>query len=55
MGTLGDLGTSFRFPPPFPEKDMKECFKKYTKKTINAAASLINARKLMTSFLRLKI
>ena len=46
MGTLGDLGTSFQFPPPFPQKDMKACFKKYTKKAINDAISLINAREL---------
>ena len=44
IGTLGDLGTAFQFPPPFPQKDMKACFKKYTKKAITDAISLVNAR-----------
>lgn len=42
MGTIGDLGTSFKWERPFP--DMKECFKKHTKKTMNDAVSLLNAR-----------
>lgn len=42
MGTIGDLGTSFKWERPFP--DMTECFKKYTKKTMNEAVSLLNAR-----------
>ncbi|KAG9010324.1 hypothetical protein FRB94_010674 [Tulasnella sp. JGI-2019a] len=41
MGTIGDLGTSFKWERPFP--DMKECFKKYTKKAMSEAVSLINA------------
>lgn len=45
MGTLGDLGTSFQFAPPFPQGDMKACFKKYTKKAVTDAVSLVNARK----------
>ena len=46
MGTLGDLGTSFQFQHPFPEEDMKKCFKKYTKKSVTEAISLVNAREL---------
>jgi hypothetical protein len=41
MGTHGDLGNTLKWEPPFP--DMKETFKKYTKKAINDAVSLINA------------
>lgn len=41
MGTHGDLGNTLKWEPPFP--DMKESFKKYTKKAINDAVSLINA------------
>ncbi|KAJ4385796.1 hypothetical protein N0V93_010227 [Gnomoniopsis smithogilvyi] len=41
MGTHGDLGNTLKWEPPFP--DMKETFKKYTKKAINEAVSLINA------------
>ena len=43
MGTHGDLGTTLKWKPPFP--DMTEVFKTYTKKSINDAVSLINARK----------
>ena len=43
MGTHGDLGTALKWKPPFP--DMTEVFKTYTKKSINDAVSLINARK----------
>ena len=43
MGTHGDLGTTLKWKPPFP--DMTEVFKTHTKKTINDAVSLINARK----------
>lgn len=43
MGTHGDLGTTLKWKPPFP--DMSETFKAYSKKTINDAVSLINARK----------
>ena len=43
MGTHGDLGTSLKWKPPFP--DMSETFKLHTKKAINDAVSLINARK----------
>ena len=41
MGTHGDLGNTLKWEAPFP--DMKETFKKYTKKAINEAVSLINA------------
>ena len=41
MGTQGDLGTTLKWEPPFP--DMKDAFKKYTKKALNDAVSSINA------------
>lgn len=41
MGTHGDLGNTLKWAPPFP--DMAAAFKKYTKKAINEAVSLINA------------
>ena len=41
MGTHGDLGNTLKWEPPFP--DMKLTFKKYTKKTLNDAVSLVNA------------
>lgn len=44
MGTHGDLGNTLKWAPPFP--DMKEVFKIYTKKSINDAVSLLNARKV---------
>ena len=43
MGTHGDLGTTLKWKPPFP--DMADTFKLYSKKAINDAVSLINARK----------
>jgi hypothetical protein len=43
MGTHGDLGTAFKWEAPFP--DMKPTFKKYTKKAVNEAVSLVNGRK----------
>lgn len=42
MGTMGDLGTSFKWEPPFP--DMRECLKKWTKKVLGEAIGLVNAR-----------
>lgn len=45
MGTMGDLGTGFKWAPPFP--DMRECFKKWTKKVLGEAVALVNARKHM--------
>ncbi|OBS24637.1 hypothetical protein FPOA_05177 [Fusarium poae] len=41
MGVHGDLGNNIKWEPPFP--DFKAMFKKYTKKGINSAVSLINA------------
>ncbi|KZT00905.1 DHH phosphoesterase [Laetiporus sulphureus 93-53] len=41
MGTIGDLGTAFRWDPPFP--DMRDCIKRYSKKVSNEAVSLLNA------------
>ncbi len=41
LGTHGDLGNTLKWAPPFP--DMKDMFKRYTKKAINDAVSLINA------------
>jgi len=43
MGTHGDLGNTLKWKPPFP--DMTEVFKAFSKKSINDAVSLINARK----------
>ena len=43
MGTHGDLGNTLKWDPPFP--DMTEVFKTHTKKAINEAVSLLNARK----------
>ncbi|KAI9067146.1 DHH phosphoesterase [Trametes sanguinea] len=41
MGTMGDLGTSFKWEPPFP--NMRDCLKKWTKKVLGEAIGLINA------------
>ncbi|KAJ8488928.1 hypothetical protein ONZ51_g3267 [Trametes cubensis] len=41
MGTMGDLGTSFKWEPPFP--DMRDCLKKWTKKVLGEAIGLLNA------------
>ncbi|KAI0757819.1 hypothetical protein C8Q80DRAFT_1135598 [Daedaleopsis nitida] len=35
MGTMGDLGTGFKWEAPFP--DMRECLKKWTKKVLGEA------------------
>jgi len=43
IGTHGDLGNTLKWQPPFP--DMSLTFKTYTKKVINDATSLLNARK----------
>ena len=42
IGTHGDLGTTLKWKHPFP--DMADTFKVHTKKVINDAVSLINAR-----------
>ncbi|CDO78163.1 hypothetical protein BN946_scf184467.g2 [Trametes cinnabarina] len=41
MGTMGDLGTSFKWEPPFP--NMRDCLKKWTKKALGEAIGLLNA------------
>ncbi len=41
VGTHGDLGNTFKWESPFP--DMKDCLKKYSKKTLNDVVSAINA------------
>ncbi|OAQ88916.1 single-stranded-DNA-specific exonuclease [Purpureocillium lilacinum] len=48
MGTHGDLGNTLKWEPPFP--DMKPTFKKYTKKALNDAVSLINAPRRTASY-----
>ena len=45
IGTHGDLGNSLKWIPPFP--DMAETFRTYSKKSINDAVSMINARTCM--------
>jgi hypothetical protein len=41
VGTHGDLGTTLKWLPPFP--DMAEPFKTYKKKTLNDVVSFVNA------------
>ena len=41
MGTHGDLGSTLKWEPPFP--NMTATFKRYPKKGINNAVSLVNA------------
>lgn len=41
LGTHGDLGTTLKWEPPFP--DMTQTFKRYPKKAINDAVALANA------------
>lgn len=41
VGTHGDLGNSLKWEYPFP--DMKDTFKRYTKKLLNDVVSLVNA------------
>ncbi|KAI1265031.1 DHH family protein [Xylariaceae sp. FL1019] len=48
LGTHGDLGTTLKWEPPFP--DMKTTFKTYTKKAINDAVSLINAPRRTSTY-----
>lgn len=52
MGTIGDLGSAFKWERPFP--DMKETFKMHTKKSMTDAVSLINAREFPYSTVLLK-
>lgn len=48
MGTHGDLGNTLKWEPPFP--DMRDTFKRHTKKAINEAVSLINAPRRTASY-----
>lgn len=48
MGTHGDLGTTLKWKPPFP--DMAETFKVHSKKAINDAVALINAPRRTAKF-----
>ncbi|KAF2855105.1 DHH phosphoesterase [Plenodomus tracheiphilus IPT5] len=41
LGTHGDLGSTIKWEPPFP--DMVETFKQHPKKSINDAVALVNA------------
>lgn len=41
LGTHGDLGSTIKWQPPFP--DMTQTFKQYPRKTINDAVALVNA------------
>jgi hypothetical protein len=41
LGTHGDLGTTLKWEPPFP--DMTATFKQYPKKSVNDAVALVNA------------
>jgi hypothetical protein len=41
LGTHGDLGTTLKWEPPFP--DMTATFKRYSKKAVNDAVGLVNA------------
>ncbi|TBU22089.1 DHH phosphoesterase [Dichomitus squalens] len=41
MGTMGDLGTGFKWESPFP--DMRDCLKTWTKKAFGEAIGLVNA------------
>ena len=43
MGTMGDLGTGFKWEAPFP--DMRDCLRRWTKKAFGEAIGLVNARK----------
>lgn len=42
MGTMGDLGTSFKWPSPFPS--MSKSFKGWNKTKLAETIALINAR-----------
>lgn len=48
LGTHGDLGTTLKWEPPFP--DMRGVFKRYTKKALNEAVTMINAPRRTASF-----
>ena len=42
VGTFGDLGTSHKWTPPWP--DLNAATKRFTRKALSTAVSLINAR-----------
>ncbi|EKG21059.1 Phosphoesterase RecJ-like protein [Macrophomina phaseolina MS6] len=46
--TQGDLGTTLKWEPPFP--DMRHVFKAYTKKSLTDAVAMINAPRRTASF-----
>ena len=48
MGTHGDLGTTLKWAPPFP--DMSVPLKAYTKKTLNDVVSAVNAPRRTASY-----
>ena len=48
MGTIGDLGTTLKWKPPFP--DLSATFKEHTKKALNDAVSLLNAPRRTAKF-----
>lgn len=48
IGTHGDLGTTVKWSPPFP--DMTATFKQHTKAAINRAVSLLNAPRRTASY-----
>lgn len=48
IGTHGDLGTSVKWQPPFP--DMNATFKTHSKKAINDAVALVNAPRRTATF-----
>ncbi|KAI0070620.1 DHH phosphoesterase [Panus rudis PR-1116 ss-1] len=43
IGTMGDLGSSLKWEHPWPGDEMKECFKKYGKKTLSDVVGIVNA------------
>ena len=48
IGTIGDLGTTLQWKPPFP--DMTQTFKDHTKKMINDTVASINAPRRTAEF-----
>jgi len=48
QGTVGDLGTTLKWKPPFP--DMAPTFKAYSKKAISDAVALLNAPRRTAEF-----
>ncbi|KAF2710751.1 DHH phosphoesterase, partial [Pleomassaria siparia CBS 279.74] len=48
LGTHGDLGTTLKWQPPFP--DMAATFKTHSKKSINDAVALVNAPRRTSAY-----